>query len=109
MPARIIDFKTRELINADEVGVLDVDAVVTPAPDITVIAPVTGSMALNHEETPLTPVELFNLLYQRSAQDLSALITFYKHTGKWNTTAELLMRRAAENIKAVCASLAGEK
>jgi hypothetical protein len=106
--ARVIDFKTRQVRDNHGAPISTTEqAPVILAAD-PVIAPVTGSMALDPPAV-LTPVELFNVLYQRSAHDLMALIIFYKQTGTWNITAERLMQRAAENIKAVCASISGEK
>lgn len=56
----------------------------------------------------LTTLELFNKLHERSVSDLSKLLRFYKTTGGWNITSEKLMQRVCEDIKAICASVAGE-
>jgi hypothetical protein len=82
---RLIDFKTRAV------------AVETPEPQPDAPLPVNRQL------------DTFKKLYDRSAADINTLVDFYKATGQWNETAERLMARAVENIKAVCAAIAGEE
>jgi len=62
--------------------------------------------ALKEETDVLTGLELYHKLLEESYETLDFLITKYKQTGKWNPTANTIMRRAFENINAVCASVA---
>jgi hypothetical protein len=120
---RVIDFKTRKVIAgcdiapdppADLVNAIVAATVVpinfdtmltgpgAPSPRPGTFVPVVETV------TALTPLELFNTLYIRTVTDLAALLMFYKSTGHWNPTAEALARRAADNLKAVCAACAGD-
>lgn len=61
------------------------------------------------ETSPLTVIELFDKLYQMSLEELDYLVKQYKSTGGWNPTAEKIMARMCEDVKTICASVAGER
>lgn len=64
---------------------------------------------LKAETDVLTGLELYHKLLEESYETLDFLITKYKQTGKWNPTANMLMRRVFDNTNAVCAAIAGVK
>ncbi len=123
--SRIIDFKTRAVLNEppfDVTAATDTIDCVQPLPVVPVrpdkaLADALNAVKLSAPITvpvtdglpPLTQLERFNQLYQRSAATISTLVTLYKATGNYDLYAEKLMHRTMDNITAVCASCAGEK
>lgn len=66
-----------------------------------------GIEQLRQDTEVMTGMELYNRIRQYAYNNLDDIVQRMKETGKWNDTANSLMRRATENVNAACAAIAG--